>query len=308
MGRAVLWLLVGACSYAPARLPSTGDADGVIDVPSSVFDAAPVDAAAPFSNPLPIAVLASASEDDDPSATEDLLELYFNSSRPGIGATDLWVSKRTSRSDPWGIPTLVPVVNTTSNEGPPEISPDGLTLVFSSDRPGGQGGHDIFITTRASRTAVWNTPVRITELSTTSGEFAPFVQSGGLRVVLSSSRPNGVGAEDLWTATRTSLADPFGVPQLITELGTTSREADAWLSADGLTILFDSDRPGSAGLDLWMATRATPTGAFGPPVQLDELNSSGEEQDPWVSPDGTTIFFASDRATPGNLEIFEASR
>lgn len=274
--------------------------DGATDGPITMIDAPP-------QGPTLIPGLATTTEDDDPSATADLLELYFNSSRSGgIGATDIWFTTRPTRTSPWAAPQLVANINTASNEGPPEISPDGLTLMFSSDRGGGAGGHDIYVATRPNRSTAFSNVTRISMLSSAQGEYAPFVQTGALRVVLTSSR-NGTTGDDLWIATRVTSTDPWGNANLVTELSTSVKDANAWLSQDGLTIVFSSDRPGSTGEDLWRATRASMSLPFGTPVRLATLSSTGIDTDPWISPDGTTIFFASDRASSGDLDIYEAS-
>ena len=76
-----------------------------------------------------------------PTLSSDSLTLLFYSNRPnGQGDSDLWMSTRKSVDDPFGNPVnLGPVVNTSNWEGSPELSPDCLTLYFSSNRPNGQG-------------------------------------------------------------------------------------------------------------------------------------------------------------------------
>ena len=68
----------------------------------------------------------------------------------GFGKQHLWVSTRKDTEDPWSKPVnLGPVVNTPNNEGSPALSRDGTTLYFHSDRPGGAGLLDLYMTTRA---------------------------------------------------------------------------------------------------------------------------------------------------------------
>ncbi len=88
----------------------------------------------------------------------DELEVYlciFN--RPGgYGQYDIWVSKRSSVEDKWGAPeNLGPLVNSESWDRYPFLSPDGLELYFQSDRPGGYGDFDLYVTRRATRTSPW---------------------------------------------------------------------------------------------------------------------------------------------------------
>jgi WD40 repeat protein len=99
----------------------------------------------------------------------DGLEIIVSSMRPGAGAVgghDLWVSTRPSAGDPWSIPVNLnldnqakclqvninpgscPAVNTTANDSAAALSWDGQTIMFYSNRPGGYGGNDLYISTR----------------------------------------------------------------------------------------------------------------------------------------------------------------
>jgi WD40-like Beta Propeller Repeat len=89
----------------------------------------------------------------------DGLEMLITSNRPGtVGGLDLWVSTRGSAQDPWSVATDLnsdnvskggdPVVNTTANDGAPALSWDGQTMIFYSNRAGGLGGNDLYLSTR----------------------------------------------------------------------------------------------------------------------------------------------------------------
>jgi hypothetical protein len=81
----------------------------------------------------------------------DGLEMILSSERPGgLGnpSRDLWYSTRQSAVDPWSIPLLVPNVNSTASDGGPAMSWDATELYFASARPGGEGGMDIYVSTR----------------------------------------------------------------------------------------------------------------------------------------------------------------
>jgi serine/threonine protein kinase len=106
----------------------------------------------------------------------DDLELYFASTRAGsIGMTDIYVSTRLTRNDPWGTPVnLGPTINTAGHEHPSAISPDGLVLFFiaTADHPGGLGGIDTWMTRRSSKGAVWSAPVNLGPSFNTPGDDA----------------------------------------------------------------------------------------------------------------------------------------
>jgi hypothetical protein len=91
-----------------------------------------------------------------PSIRSDGLEIFFNSNRvgstpdaQGAPSRDIWVAARKSVDAPWDPPVrLGPAVNTGFADLQPQISSDGETLLFSSDRPGGCGASDIYMSTR----------------------------------------------------------------------------------------------------------------------------------------------------------------
>lgn len=91
---------------------------------------------------------------------QDGLEMVISSTRAGtVGGLDLWVSTRRDVLDSWSIPINInddnaakggnAVLNTTANDAAPALSWDGETLFFYSNRAGGFGGNDLFISTRA---------------------------------------------------------------------------------------------------------------------------------------------------------------
>jgi len=84
-------------------------------------------------------IVNSADGDAGPSISADRLTLYFSSQRSGgSGLSDLWLTTRETIDDDWGEPVnLGPIVNSSSHDGGPSISADGLLLYFYSDRPGG---------------------------------------------------------------------------------------------------------------------------------------------------------------------------
>jgi Tol biopolymer transport system component len=198
---------------------------------------------------------------------------------------------------PFGAPTALASVNMSSADWDPAVTANERMLYFASGRSGGVGGFDIWVASRGTTADPFGTPTNVAELNTASSDGDPEISSGGLTIWFSSTRSGGSGGYDLYRATRASITEAFGAPELITELSTSSDDRDPSLTPDRLTIYFASNRSGGAGgLDIWMASRATAADAFGAPVNVTELNTADREANPEIAADGLTVYFDSDRA------------
>ena len=242
----------------------------------------------------------SSSKDNSPALSADGLTLLFASTR-GLGESDLWTCTRASLSESFGEPVnLGPTVNSSFGEGRPALSADELTLLFFSNRPGGQGDDDIWMCERASLTGPFGRPVNLgATVNSSFRDIHPTLSADGLTLYFSSGRRGGLGQRDLWMCQRASSGEPFGMPvnlgPAVNWGGTNSGPA---VSADGLTLLFSSNgRPGGqGGWDLWMCTRASLTEPFGKPVNLGpSVNSSFQDHVPALSADGRTLLLISNR-------------
>ena len=89
-------------------------------------------------------------DDEGPSVTGDGLTIFYASAAPGgSGDLDLWKVTRPTLSSPWGTPVnLGSTINSSAVDTLPTPSPDGLSLYFASNRSGGYGGFDLWVTTR----------------------------------------------------------------------------------------------------------------------------------------------------------------
>jgi hypothetical protein len=98
-----------------------------------------------------VSELNSPFDDDRVAIRRDGLEIFVSTNRPGgVGSQDIWVATRVTTLDPWSPPVpLGPVVNSPYFDGGPALSFDGTELYFYSERPGGFGGRDLYVSTRA---------------------------------------------------------------------------------------------------------------------------------------------------------------
>jgi Tol biopolymer transport system component len=217
----------------------------------------------------------------------------------------------------FGTPTnLGPTINSSYNEAVPGISGDGLSLYFTSNRPGGYGNRDIWVTTRATKDDDWGTPVNLgPTVNSPSSEVSPSISADGLTLYFDDfggPRPGGVGGVDIWVTTRPTISDPWGIP---VNLGSTfnsgALDGGPSISADGLALFLYSTRSGGYGSnDIWVARRPTTSDPWGTPVNLGPtVNTSSGDCCPSISADGRMLFCGSGRSGGvGSLDLWVATR
>jgi hypothetical protein len=209
----------------------------------------------------------STSGGGSPSVTGDGLELYFTSARPGgYGSSDIWVTKRETKDSPWGEPmNLGQPANDWMNLWNLCVSSDGLEVYFVS-ATSVYGGHDMWVTKRATKDAPWSAPVNIAPpINGPDWDSAPAISPDGLVLIFSSSRLGGFSTEsnwnlDLWLARRKTKDDPWGeAVNLGPSINTPHSEMSTCISADGRMLYFwdrtweGLRRGGQGGTDIWQA-------------------------------------------------------
>jgi hypothetical protein len=281
----------------------------------------------PWSAPVNLGpAINTAANEQHPAISKDGLSLYFGSDRPGgLGGLDIWVSRRASLDDPWGAPEdLGPNINSTANDLAPAFSPDRHRLYFHSAGRGGCGGIDLFVSRRHDKRddfgwesaenlgCVVNSPFNDAGPTIFEDEATSITT---LYFTVQNNPPTSDQGFDIYASTRTGDEGSFGPPVLVPELSSPVRDTRTAIRRDGLEIFLSSGRPGddvvghSAGSeDLWVATRATTSDAWSPPVTLNlvnqrlggpSINSAAFDGAPALSFDGRTLYFFSER--PGGF-------
>jgi hypothetical protein len=204
-----------------------------------------------------------------PSISEDSLDLYFHSPRPGgCGAADLYVSHRIDSTDDFGWQPAVNlgcVVNSIGpDNGPDYFQAKGTDYLYylQNNPPGGIGTlPNIVVSTRSTGTgiAAWGQPVPVNELNSIYQQGRMHIRrTDGLEIAFTSNmRPGGFGKSDIWVSTRLSLSSPWSPPvNLGPTINTEDDDAAPSFDFDGTTMYFFSDRPGGyGGRDLYTSTR-----------------------------------------------------
>jgi hypothetical protein len=262
--------------------------------------------------------------DGCPFISRDGKSFYMASNRPGgLGGIDIWVSTRAKAGDPWPAPVNVGApVNSPANDFCPTIARDGHLFYFVSNRGGGCGGSDIYVT-RLRNMSGFQQPMNLgCGVNSPADEASPFPlpESGsGAVLYFSSTRPGGfapdapaatVGDSDLYVSE--SHGGMFGPADLVPGANSASEDGQPNVRRDGLELFFFSNRPGTLGLaDIYAATRASTSEPWSTPVNLGpNVNSSaGAETRPSLSWDGTTLYFGSTRpGGEGNADHYVTTR
>lgn len=152
--------------------------------------------------------------------------------RKGFGSCDLYVSYK--YGEDWSEPeNLGPNINASSWESQPSLSADGRTLYFVSDRPGGQGKRDIWVSNFDGES--WVQAKNAGEkINTKEDEVSPFIHVNGQTLYFASKGFPGFGGYDLFSADLTDVGwtnpENLGYP-----LNNNADQVSLFISSDGST-------------------------------------------------------------------------
>jgi hypothetical protein len=235
-------------------------------------------------------------------------------------ALALLVSHPTAAPDysDWKTPlNLGSVVNSPFIDAGPAISKDGLSLFFGSDRPGGSGGLDLWVSQRASLEDAWGPAINLgAVINSADLENVPALSRDEHWLFFNSSRSGGFGANDIWASYRQHTKDDFGwqAPvNLGSGVNSSSQDQGAtyFENEEGGTALlfFNSDRPGGIGMTDIYVSELLADGSFGAGSLVSELSSTAVDQRPAIRFDGLEVIFFSNRpGSLGNVDLWASTR
>jgi len=191
--------------------------------------------------------------DGSSSISFDGKTLYFASSREeGVGNVDIYSAE--SFNGTWGnVKNLGSVVNSKWFDSHPSISPDNKYLYFTSDRPGGFGGTDLWCS-ELGADGQWKEPVNLgSEINTNKDESSPYLAADNVTLYFSSNGHPGYGKHDLFMSRKNNVSwsKPLNLGKPI---NTEDNDRFPYVPATGNYVYFSSDKnDGFGNYDVYIA-------------------------------------------------------
>lgn len=244
----------------------------------------------------------------EPKYSPDGTMMVFVRRKPGRNA-DLFMSRWSPSG--WSSPEAMTPINSDADELGPEIASDAESLYFYSDRAGGHGGYDLWVSHRVN--TEWTTPQNLGDaVNTEFNEYGPALTPDRRTLYFSSDRARA--GEEMppatpWDATmrerharhdydlyQAGMHDGAAERARPLEWANTAQDEGApAVSPAGDYLYFSSDRGGGlGGYDLYRARINDPRRHVVENLG-DAVNSCENELDPGLSTDGFRLTFSSDR-------------
>ena len=299
-----------AAEAGPAVDASDGALDGA-DGADGARDSAPAacDPTAAFSTPAPLAAFDTPANEDAIFLSDDQLTALLSTDRTGgSGGYDVWVAVRSDRQAEFSAPSPAAGVNSVDDERQPVLSGDAQHLYLMSNH--GASAYRIVEATQNGVTGGFAPPADVAGLDSSAGDVSPWLSSDGTQIYFGSGRTGGLGGNDIYVGDLSTAGASNAID--LTAVNSAADDASPVLSRDGLTLYFASKRadPAARGNDdIWIARRAAVGDPFGAPATVAELNSAAADGPRWLSPDGCTLYFTSDRnGGQGGYDLYSATR
>ncbi len=267
------------------------------------------------------------------TVSDDELTLYFGSNRPGgfvktnpkddwgLGADgtptkyDMYVSRRSNKNEPWGKPVLLPKpVNSEYNDHSAAQSDDGHYLFFASDRPGGCGSLDLYVSYRedTSDDTAWQAPQNLgcQDAGGPNGkaiDSCPIFHQEGDKIKLyftASTTPNPATLDFKYTTFQPKKMRATGEQTINISTDYLDGHIDPKFG-----YVWAAMPNGLGGSDIWQSSRLNGD-IWSQPTNLgSSINTQFEEQLPAPVNNGDTLYFPSNRpGGKGGMDIYMAER
>ena len=163
------------------------------------------------------------------------------------GGCDMFMAYRVANDSEWTIPQPFGfTINTPDFEGMPSLSPDTREMYFVSDRKGGYGGYDIYIS--RFENGLWQPPVNAgPNINTPGNETAPYINLDNKTLFFTSDGRTGFGGTDIFMSHRRANGSFTPAVNMGYPINTSCDEKSECVALDGKRMYFCSDRNGPAG-------------------------------------------------------------
>lgn len=234
-----------------------------------------------------------------PSTTADESSIYFT--RKTRGNEDIWISYHRDGSWTPAVPIDEPLIegidrvvsiNSYDNDGAHTISPTGRFLFFTScNRPKSFGSCDLFFSKRTGNE--WGKPsILAPPINTGAWETQPCISADGKYLYFVSNREGGMGRADIYLSKINDNGSFTNPENLGPEINTPGNEDRPFIHPDGKTLYFSSDgHPGYGLRDIFMSKKVD--GKWTTPINLgNQINSSGDESAIFINALGTRAYMS----------------
>lgn len=214
---------------------------------------------------------------------------------------------RCDPAKPFGTPVALAALNTGAEEFAASLSADELTIYFSSSRAGGVGSTDLYVATRANRSATFGVPALLAGVNTAEYEARPILTNDGLSIY-AEYRLNANASSDIVRSSRSTVGAAFPALTPIVGINSTANDYSPFVTPDNGALYFASNRGVNGDNELYVAVGAA--GSFGAPALVvgTGLQNAGDDRYPIVPPDQLTLYWSSDRAGNSGADVWMATR
>ena len=269
----------GECSSGPNS--DAGDDGPMVDAASGVWS-------------TPVAVEIPGTGWTSPSLTADEDEMILE------GSGGLY--RTFEVQDVWQPPTLINA-QTAAGDASPVLARTELHIYFGSNRGAGTK-FEIQRFYRPMKSAPFGALSTFVELGSIQNDIGGSVTDSNT-IFFTSDRASGSGF-DIYKADYDGDDGRWLTPEATSELNSPLADIHPVITGDGLTIVFASNRLNTNDFDIYYSHRTDPTSVFPLPTRIPELVTSAVETDPWISNDGTVIYFV--RGVGAGRKIFRSQR
>ncbi|MBN1897312.1 MAG: PD40 domain-containing protein [Spirochaetes bacterium] len=244
-----------------------------------------------------------------PSISPDGSFMVFSSDRPqGLGDNDLWISY--FKDGQWSQPENLSVLNSRFHDHEPFLTYDGNAILFSSDRDGGLGVGDLYISYRQGK--YFSQPINLgPSINTKDSEKMPSVSMDNQELFFARipvdyfSRMLEKNKIQIWVSQK--KGNIWGAPELLQEpVNQLTYDFAPRIMPDGHSLLFCSGREGGkGGLDIWRVRRKSRSFGWSGLTNLSFLNTKGNESHYAFTIDQKRLYMAAQWGGKKDYDIYE---